>query len=217
MCKWSSKPYKEDYQGRDSLSNGGLVPNEPRVWKRHTKNDASAFQGGDIVWIPSESKFGGVSISSTKSMGISSPQNLSCNLWDKDWVCESIVLKNMSTSLKGEVFGGVFELGLLVQSYLFGLGSRDKGRSTCVLFPNEGAGGHYHKRPTYRLPIIGNMSFFLCRTKKWLLAWLTNFQLGLGRTIEVDRLVLRKCFQPLPLHISIRFYWRIILLFISRF
>jgi hypothetical protein len=66
----------------------------------------------------------------------------------------------MSASLKGEVFGGVFELGLLVQSYLFGLGSRDRDRSTCVLFPNEGARGHYRKCPTYRLPIIGSMSFF---------------------------------------------------------
>ncbi len=75
-------------------------------------------------------------------------------------MCESIVSKNMRASLKGEVSGGACELGPWVQSYLFGLGSQNKDCSTCVLFANEGAKYHYRRRPMYRLPIIGSMSFF---------------------------------------------------------
>ncbi len=75
-------------------------------------------------------------------------------------MCESIVPKNKRASLKGEVSGGACELASLVQSYLFGLGSRNKDCSTCVLFPNEGAKYHYRTHAMYRLPIIDSMSFF---------------------------------------------------------
>ncbi len=85
-------------------------------------------------------------------------------------MCEGMVLKNMKANLKGEVFGGVSEFELLVQSYFFELGFRNKDCSTCFLFPSEGARGHCHRCPMYRLPIVGNMSFFYVEPKNgcWL-------------------------------------------------
>jgi hypothetical protein len=161
----SSKPCKNDCQWRDSLSGWGLVPIELGVWKRHIKNGAFASMGVDLAWVPSELKFGGMSISDIPSMQIPSPYNLSCNLWDKDWVRDGTVLKNMKVGLIGEIFSGASRFGLLVLSYLFGLGSQDGDHSTSVCFHGEGAGRCCHICSTYKLPIVGSMSFFYVEPK----------------------------------------------------
>ncbi len=62
--------------------------------------------------------------------------------------------------------------------------------------------------------VIANVQHTECKIKKWFLVWQTNSQLCLRGIIKVNRLSLRKHFCPLPLHISIWFCWRVILLFI---
>ncbi len=61
-------------------------------------------------------------------------------------------------------------LDSLVISCLFKLGLQDRDCSIDVRFPSEGAGNHCCKRPTYKLPIISNMSFFNAKSKNsyWL-------------------------------------------------
>ncbi len=115
---------------------------------------------GSWPWVPSELKFEGMSISDIPSMQIPSPYNLSCNLWDKDWVWDGTVLKNMKVGLIGEISNGASRFGLLVLSYLFRLGSQDRDHSVGVYFLGEGAGRCCHICSTYKLPIVGGMSFF---------------------------------------------------------
>jgi hypothetical protein len=62
MCKWCSKPCRNDCQGRDSYSSGRLVPTKVRVFKRYTENDTSTSQGGDLTWVPLKLNTGGMSI-----------------------------------------------------------------------------------------------------------------------------------------------------------
>lgn len=54
---------------------------------------------------------------------------------------------------------------------------------------------------------------FQCRIRKWLLAWLTNFVLRLGKIVKVDELI-RRWFWALPLHICIKLCERVIFVFI---
>jgi hypothetical protein len=50
------------------------------------------------------------------------------------------------------------DFGLQVVSCLFGVGLREEDHSTCALFLGDGIGDHCRSRPTYKLPIAGNMS-----------------------------------------------------------
>jgi hypothetical protein len=91
---------------------------------------------------------------------IPSPYNLTCNLWDKDWVWENMVPKNMKLGLIGDNYDGASTLGLLVLSYCFRLGSHDCNCLQNLYLLGDGVGNCCCKRPTYKLPIIGNISFF---------------------------------------------------------
>lgn len=70
-----------------------------------------------------------------------------------------MVSKNVRANLTGEVFNVKSELGLLVLSCFFGLGSRNRDRPVGILFFNDGVGGCCFKHLTYKLPIVGNIFF----------------------------------------------------------
>jgi hypothetical protein len=62
MCKWCSKPCRDDLPGKIySHSSGGLVPTKAGMLKRHIENDTSASQGGDLTWVPLKLNTRGVS------------------------------------------------------------------------------------------------------------------------------------------------------------
>jgi hypothetical protein len=76
-----------------------------------------------------------------------------------------MVLKNVRVGLTCEVSNGVFGLGLLVLSCLFGLGLQDMSGSIGVHFSVEGASSHCHRHPMYKLSIANNMSFSMQNQK----------------------------------------------------
>lgn len=107
---------------------------------------------------------------------LESPFNLSCSLCDKEKVCEGIVSKNIKAWWIGEIFGVTFEFGLWGLSCLFKLSLCDEDYSVGIFFPNDGVGGHCHRCPTYKLPIVGNMSFSSAKSKNgWWLNWPTLY------------------------------------------
>ncbi len=76
----------------------------------------------------------------------------------------------MRVGLIGEIFDGASGFGLLVLSYLFGLGLRDRDHSAGVCFPGEGASSYCHICPMYKLSIVGSMFFSNVKPKNnfWL-------------------------------------------------
>jgi hypothetical protein len=86
---------------------------------------------------------------------------VTCNLWNKERVCEGIISKNIKAWWIGEVFGVKFRLGLWVLSCLFKLGLWNKKYSTCIFFPGDGVGGHYDKHSTYNLPMLAICPFLV--------------------------------------------------------
>jgi hypothetical protein len=79
-------------------------------------------------------------------------------------------MKNVTIRLTNGGSGGVSRFRFLILSCRFELGSHDWDCSPRVHFLGEGVGGRCHKRPTYKLPIIGNISFSGAKPKKtyWL-------------------------------------------------
>jgi hypothetical protein len=71
------------------------MPTKLGIVKWHTENEAFAFQGQDLVWVPPQNNSNGISVSSMQSIGISSPYSLSCSFWDKNMVWEGKVPKNV--------------------------------------------------------------------------------------------------------------------------
>jgi hypothetical protein len=64
------------------------------------------------------------------------------------------------------VFGGTSKFGFLILSCRFKLGSHDWDCSAFFHFPSDGVGGHCHRHPTFKLPIVGSVSFFGAEPKK---------------------------------------------------
>jgi hypothetical protein len=71
-------------------------------------------------------------------------------------VWEGHVLKNGKANQRGEKSG----LGLQVLSCCFMLGSQEGDCLEGVFFLDDGIRGRCCKHPTYKLPMVGSMSFF---------------------------------------------------------
>lgn len=208
----TSKPCIDDYQERNSHSNGGFVSTEVRVWKRRIENDASWSWRGDLAWVPLKLSSRGTSIYGIQSIRICSPFNPSCSLCDKQKVCEGIVLKNIKVRWIGEVFGVTSELGLWVLFCLFKLNLWNDDYSVGIFFPNNGVGGHCHKCPTY-FPLLA-ICPFLVQNRKMVGGSTNQFCNVFGGDCQGWWAWLKKTFLPLLLHVYIWFYWKDIILFI---